>query len=219
MTCEHAAKLFVYDISSNVAGVQNKEMDIIRYNFRSTFLQDPKDVTARMRLREDQLEFARQREATKQQLEIEFMNGWLHLVEQELVKLGYPQQIKAQLVKPEEEYVMSFILRQVEMEVSLREDYESIQEATVSLSREMFEGVVLFDEQEKVTISAGGSWFNKHRDTVARHSTALDKTLKIMKQKTADGYKQLCDKMQVLDHDIERQAESTIAKLDSKGKK
>ena len=172
-----------------------------------------------MQLREDQLEFARHREATKKQLEIEFANGWLHLVEQELVKLGYPPQIKEQLVKPEEEYVMSFILRQVEMEVSLREDYESIQDATVSLSREMFEGIVLFDEQEKVTVAAGGSWFNKHRDTVARHSAALDKTLKIMKHKVEDGYKQLCDKMQVLDHDIERQAESTIAKLDSKGKK
>ena len=50
---------------------------------------------------------------------------------------------------PEEEFVMSFLLTQTEMELSLAGDYESITEATKTMALELQQGIIGFDSNEK----------------------------------------------------------------------
>jgi len=63
--------------------------------------------------------------------------------------MGYPAIPSDKEVVPEEEFVMSFLLTQVEMEVSLAGDYDSIVEATKTLAVELQQGLLAFDASEK----------------------------------------------------------------------
>jgi hypothetical protein len=70
-------------------------------------------------------------------------------LEQELITMGYPPIETKDDMLTEEELVMSFLLTQIEMEVSLRADYESILEATKNMTLEIQTEIDVFDQKEK----------------------------------------------------------------------
>ena len=119
---------------------------------------------------------------------------------------------------PEEERVMSFLLTEVEMEAALADDYDSITAATKTMSLELNEGLQKFDAREKLLTEEEGSWFNKHRDTVKRHATALHTTLQRIRTKVMEGYRLLNSKLEALDFDVEQAAEAELAGMSSPSK-
>ena len=67
----------------------------------------------------------------------------------ELRDAGFPAIEPEHLCVPEEEFVMSYMLTQIEMELSLKNDYDSITEATKNMVMELQAGIKDFDETEK----------------------------------------------------------------------
>lgn len=143
--------------------------------------------------------------------------------------MGYPAIPVEKEVPPEEEYVFSFLLTQVtwrcpqvgpipdpflllqvEMEVSLAGDYDSITEATKTMALELQQGILAFDSNEKKSIVEEGSWFNRHRETIERHEMALNATLTKVRNKVNEGYQLLNSRMEALDFDVEAAAEEEL---------
>lgn len=118
-------------------------------------------------------------------------------------------------VQPEEERVMSFLLTQVEMECALGDDYDSISTATKTMSLQLNQDLQKFDAKEKLDTEENGSWYNKHRDTVKRHASALHTTLQRIRTKVMEGYRLLNSKLEALDFDVEQAAENELAGVSS----
>ena len=117
-----------------------------------------------------------------------------------------------ELMRDEVEISMSFLITQVEMESALAVDYDSISEATRKIAGDLQEDILSFDTKEKYAVSAvGGSLFNKHRDTISRHGSALRVTLNKVRGKVKEGYSLLNSRIEALDFDVERQAEEELA--------
>ena len=89
-----------------------------------------------------------ERERRRQLLRAEY-GDWSDTIEAELYSQGYPALAVEKEVVPEEEFVMSFLLTQTEMELSLAGDYESITEATKTMALELQQGIIGFDSNEK----------------------------------------------------------------------
>jgi hypothetical protein len=102
----------------------------------------------RARTREEQRQYLQERERRKQLLRAEY-GDWSDTVEAELYSQGYPALPVEKEVVPEEEFVMSFLLTQTEMELSLAGDYDSIMEATKTMALELQQGIIGFDSTEK----------------------------------------------------------------------
>lgn len=217
MACEHNISVWKYDQSRAVA--ENKEIALrgLRVAFRKTLRSD---TLAAQRAREDirsrQLAAAAARDAKKKELMVE-MKGWEYLIEPELEKLGFPAADPALAMRPEEELVMSFMLRQVEMECALNDDYTSMQSACERVSKEGEDGITDFDKREKLSVQLEGSWFSRHRETIERHASALTLTLTRVRAKVNEGFKVLNAKLEALDFDCERAAEEELAALDPSG--
>jgi hypothetical protein len=96
----------------------------------------------------DHTAYNRSREAKRAQLQRE-LSGWGGVIEDELREAGFPAIEPEHLAVPEEESVMSYMLTQLEMELSLKNDYDSVAEATKSMTMEMQQGIREFDETEK----------------------------------------------------------------------
>ena len=75
--------------------------------------------------------------------------GWSDTIEAELYSLGFPAIPIEKEFPTEEEFVMSFLLTQVEMEISLAADYDSITDATKTMAIELQQGIISFDSMEK----------------------------------------------------------------------
>jgi len=131
-------------------------------------------------------------------------------IEQEAVIQGYPAIEKDDDLLTEEELTMSFILTQLEMEQSLRQDYESILEASRSMALELQVGIQEFDSTEKKGVKEDGSWFNKHRETLERHEQALNMTLSKVRDRMNEGYQELQTRIEALDYEVERSAEDEL---------
>lgn len=72
---------------------------------------------------------------------------------------------------------MSYMLTQVEMEIALRGDYDSVLSATKKMERQLGEEVVKHTEVERVGCTAEGSMYRRQRETIERHSSALNVTI------------------------------------------
>ena len=64
-------------------------------------------------------------------------------------RLGFPKIEPEREMAPEEEMVMSYLLTQIEMELSLADDYDSISEATKTMAIELQTEIKAFDQKEK----------------------------------------------------------------------
>jgi len=215
MACEHNAKVFAYDQAQSVTEVKKKEMlELRRAHHKvlcfgaeaSQFAEDAREIT-----RKRQRKQLDDREIKKAQLQIDLAN-YPDSIEAELTELGLEDIPRKDLIRNEEEMVLSFMLTQLEMESALAIDYDSISEATRKIAHDLQEDILTFDVKEKVAIGAtGGSLFNKHRDTISRHGSALRITLNKVRTKVKDGYSVLNGRIEALDFDVERRAEEELA--------
>lgn len=119
----------------------------------------------KIRLKQEAAYVARER---KRHELLKELGGWDATIEAELEALGYPAIAMEQEICTEEEFVMSYMLTQIEMELALKGDYDSITEATKSMAVELHADIQQFDENERQTLDVDGSWFNKHHETIER---------------------------------------------------
>lgn len=82
-------------------------------------------------------------------------------------------------------------------------------------SKQLNEDIQKFDAKEKLDTEENGSWYNKHRDTVKRHASALHTTLERIRNKVMEGYRLLNSKLEALDFDVEQAAENELADMRS----
>lgn len=154
MACEHTVKLFAYDQLKIATKVKAVELRALRNSLHRCLRADTlEEERARAALCADHAAYNRAREAKRQQLQRE-LAGWGTAVEAELRDAGFPPIEPELLAVPEEEFTMSYMLTQVEMEASLRNDYDSIAEATKAMTMELQQGIRDFDETEKKVLSA-----------------------------------------------------------------
>jgi hypothetical protein len=216
MACEHTVKLFAYDQLKVATKVKGAELRAMRNALHRALRADtPEEERSRAALCADHAAYSRARNAKRQQLQRE-LGGWGAVIEAELVEAGYPPIAPEDLAVPEEEFVMSYMLTQIEMELSLRTDYDSVSEATKAMTMEMQQGIREFDETEKKVLQLpatllrapyvcfifgrcvyavrlqgvveDGSWYNKHRETLERHEGALHTTLTKVRNRMNEGY-------------------------------
>ena len=210
MACEHNAKVFTYDqlkMSSEVKKVEMRAMrNAIHHKFQSDTIAEQE---ARAVLCFEHDEYNRQRDMKRAELH-RTLAGWDKTIEAELADAGYPPADPEYEAVPEEEYVMSYLLTQLEMELSLANDYDSILDATKSMVIELQHGIKSFDAAEKNTLQQDGSWYNKHRETVERHEQALHSTLTKVRDRMNEGYQLLQAKLEELDFEVERAAEEEL---------
>lgn len=149
MACEHSAKLYAYDqlkVATKVKAVEMRAMrNAVHRQLRSDTLPEQR---ARAQLCADHSAYNRSRDAKRAQLQRE-LSGYNRAIELELADAGFPAIEPEHLAVPEEESVMSYMLTQLEMEISLKCDYDSISEATKSMAMELQQGIKDFDDTEK----------------------------------------------------------------------
>jgi hypothetical protein len=180
MACEHASKIFAYDQAKTVAETETRELGKLRSSLRR-HLTNGAEATrdahnARSAARQKARQHQEKRAAKRASLMTE-LSGREQLVEAELRDLGLAPLDKNTLIREEEEIVMSYLLTQVEMEAALKGDYQSIQEATKKMAKDMGDDLAKFDDRERQSCTPTGSQFAKHRETISRHSGALNVTL------------------------------------------
>ena len=139
------------------------------------------------------------------------LQGWTATVDQDLEKMGLPPIDPLDEIVPEEEYVMSFMLTEIEMELTLAQDYDSVIDATRTQAVHMQKTTLEFDDKEKRLLDEDGSWYNTHRETLEKHELALQQTLMKVRNKVNEGYRQLNTEIESLDFDVERAAEEELA--------
>lgn len=211
LACDHEVKLFLYDQTKHMSERKIVECRSLRNGLRLTLRNDTFEAeSARENVAARHYEHNMLRQAKRRELQQELI-GWESMIEPELEKLDLAAIDPLIEMRPEEEIVMSFMLKQIEMEMSLSDDFDSINIATGDMGVEMMDGVVRFDELEKQTTFTEGSWFNKHREAVERHAQALNVTLQRVQSKIDDGYRLLNSKIEALDYDVERAAEDELA--------
>ena len=149
MASDHNAKLYTYDQLKISTKLKQVEMRAIRNSLHRTLRADTFDEQkARQLLCADHFNYNASRDAKRLQLQQE-LRGWDRTIEDELRDAGYPPIDPVELAVPEEEYCMSYMLTQIEMELSLKTDYDSITEATKTMAMEIQQGIREFDETEK----------------------------------------------------------------------
>ncbi|KAJ1402640.1 hypothetical protein B484DRAFT_405361, partial [Ochromonadaceae sp. CCMP2298] len=217
MTCEHSAKLFAYDQLKVAGKVKTVELRAMRNAVHRQLRADgfEQQVSRREMLLEYE-QYRHLREAKRASLTKE-LGGWSRTIEAELADAGFPPTLPETSAVSEEEGVMSYMLTQVEMELSLRNDYDSITEATKTIAMELQtiamelqEGIKEFDRNENGAVSLDGSWYNKHRETLERHEQALHVTLTKVRNRMNEGYQLLNAKLEALDFDVEKAAEEEL---------
>ncbi len=214
MNCEHYIKEFVFNQFKNVTDKKKVEMITLRKAVRKVLRADTVQAEkSRAKVRDRQIKDFEKREMKRRELLTKDPSLYGDKVENQLDRLGLKRLEPSQEMKPEEEVVMSYVLRQIEMEESLGNDYESIVTATKKSSIDVQNDIKRFNESEKQSFIEEGSWFNKHRDTIERHTNALMVTLQRVRNKVAEGYRMLNSKIEALDYDVERAAEEELAEL------
>eukprot|EP00981_Chlorochromonas_danica_P005459 scaffold1091_cov164-Ochromonas_danica.AAC.82 len=192
MACEHAIKVFAYDQLKQVAHIKADDLGLLRKDLRKHLRSDRLEIqAARENLRRTQYDQWLTYATAKYKLLLEY-NGSkpyddndifdtryksMTFIEEELAAAGYVKLSKEEDLLTEEELVMSYLLTQLEMEESLSNDYDSILTATQKMAQELLQSVADFDVSEKQALQEDGSWFNKHREAIARHEEALYITL------------------------------------------
>ena len=132
------------------------------------------------------------------------------MIEPELEKLGLTPLNPDELLQSEEEIAMSFMVRHVEMRVTLENDYDNLVTTTENMASKLIEGIQLYNSDEKNLVIESGSLFKQHRETVQRHADALAVTIQRVRAKLNEGFKLLHSKIEAFDYDVERAAEEEI---------
>lgn len=132
------------------------------------------------------------------------------MIEPELEKLGLTPINPDSILLSEEELVMSFMVRQVEMRVTLEDDYNNLVTTTETMSQKLIEGIQLYNSDEKNLVLQSGSLFKQHRETVQHHADALAVTIQRVRLKLNEGFKLLQSKIEAFDFDVERAAEEEL---------
>jgi hypothetical protein len=221
--CEHFAKLFTYDQLKATASVAKGEMVALRRALHGELMSDTAEAThAREAHRAEQRAYHADRMTRREALKHYYYgqgsampSRYLTTAQEafldgELAQMGYGAIAPAEDMLTEEELVMSFLIKQIEMEASLRQDYESILEASRSMALDLQSGIEEFDTTEKRSVVEDGSWFNKHRDTLERHEQALHGTLTKVRDKMNEGYQDLQARIEALDYEVESAAENEL---------
>ena len=156
-SCEHEAKLFAYDQLKVAALVKKNEMRALRNALHRQLRADTfEEEHRRAQLLQEHRDYNRTRNTHRARLQCE-LQGWGETIEAELREMGFPPIEAEHEAVPEEEAVMSYMLTQIEMEVSLAGDYESIVEATKNMALELQTGLREFDQTEKKVRTAHGT--------------------------------------------------------------
>jgi hypothetical protein len=151
MTCEHNAKLFAYDQLKIAGRAKHVEMRAMRNAVHRTLRADTfEEEESRKQVCEEHsiIYYYRNRALKKRAIEKE-LGGWSRTIEAELAEAGFPAIAPELIGVPEEEHVMSYMLTQIEMELSLGNDFDSITDATKNMAMELQQGVREFDDTEK----------------------------------------------------------------------
>lgn len=149
MACEHNAKLYAYDQLKIATKIKAVELRAMRNAVHRQLRADTHDQQrARAALCADHAAYTHTRNAKREAIARE-LQGWNSAIEAELKESGFPAIEPEHLCVPEEEFVMSYMLTQVEMELSLKNDYDSITEATKNMVIELQGGIKDFDDTEK----------------------------------------------------------------------
>lgn len=169
IACEHNAKVFIYDQLKIISKIKHVELRAIRNAIHRNLRSDTfEEQDRRKQLCHEHDQYNKQRDIKRAELH-RLLGGWDKTIEVELKEAGYPMIEKEFEAVPEEEYVMSYMLTQIEMEISLSNDYDSITMATKSMAEELQNGIKDFDDIEKMALIQDGSWYNKHRETLERY--------------------------------------------------
>lgn len=148
MACEHNAKLFAYDQLKAATTLKQAELHGFRAALHNALQEDTiEEQERRALLCAEHSEYNAARNQKRSEL---LQLGWgVSELDAELSRAGYPALDPETEAVPEEEYVMSFLLTQLEMEASLSADYDSIIMATKSMTLELQKGTSDFDSAEK----------------------------------------------------------------------
>jgi hypothetical protein len=215
LACEHNSKVFAYDQAQSVTDIKQKELKALRSSVRQLLMlgadSSQEAENARNETRSKQRKQLNERAIKKAQLDIDLAN-YPDSIESELMELDLEDIPRDELKRDETEILMSFMITQVEMESALAVDYDSISEATKKIANDLQEDILSFDTKEKYNVNPkGGSNYNKHRDTISRHGSALRVTLNKVRGKVKEGYQMLNSRIEALDFDVERSAEEELA--------
>lgn len=115
--------------------------------------------------------------------------------------------------RPEEEIVMSYLLRSLEMEHALKNDYMSLINATNMLSNDLQNDVIVFDQTEKNNIGTNGSKFDECRIIIEKKGHGLIQTLKNVRGEVTSRFQAITDRLKALEDEIEAQSEIEMHNL------
>lgn len=211
MNCEHNIKLFSYDQVKKAKSMKALEAKVLETHLRIYFLNDTLfSEHERFTAYSTQQLYLNERESKLQEYTGFYQGGWEHMIEPELEKLGLTPIKSEDLLFSEEELVMSFMVRQVEMRVTLENDYDNLVTTTETMAGKLMEGIQLYNADEKNLVIESGSLFKQHRETIQRHADALVVTIQRVRAKLNDGFKLLQAKIDGFEYDVEKAAEEEI---------
>lgn len=102
MASEGAVELFLYDESKNTYDTKFHQIHLLRQSLDQILLSDSLEAEqSRDRIRQQQLQYHESRFRARRELEKDLGQGWDHLVEPELEKLGLPALPLDTVMRPE----------------------------------------------------------------------------------------------------------------------
>lgn len=212
LVSDHDNKVFCHNLLKLASDTKRMELNHVRREGIRALVKDD-SIEAQMQredLRQQQLAYYEARENRKLDMCKE-RGGWSREVDKELDTMGMVSIDPKDEVVPEEEFVMSFILSQVELESTVASNYDLLIKETKSKAMEMSREISDFEQMEVKMLLEDGSWFNKLRESVERHETALVTTLAKVRNKVNEGYQLLNGKIEALDLEVETAAEAELA--------
>ena len=194
-------------------------MKLLEVHLRIHFLSDTLFAEhERVTAYDSQQAHLRERESKLHEFSTFYQGGWEHMIEPELQKLGLTAISPDAMIQSEEEIVMSYMIRHVEMRVTLENDYDNLVATTENMSKKLLEGIQLYNSDEKNLVLESGSLFKQHRETVERHANALVVTIQRVRAKLVDGFKLLQSKIEAFDFDVETAAEHELSSSQKESK-
>jgi hypothetical protein len=208
-------ELFKFKQLDFVDPLKESELDLMRTSCHRTICLDTLEGEgARNNVRDLQTQHFYQRQHNRRDL-MQKYNFIDADVEAELLQMDLGPQDPNLEVRPEEEVVMSYMIRQIEMESGIETSYNLIDTFTKKKTAELLQSLVLFADLQKESIEKDGSWFTKHHETIERHANALSTTLTRVRTKVNEGFTTLNAKIEALDFDVEKAAEDELAGLEN----
>lgn len=213
--CADYRHSFVTENLNSVSSVKATEISRLRWSLHDALRSDHiKAEKARDKVRQRQAKQLNDRELKRKELLMKNPSVWGEVLESQLERAGHKLLDPSQLMKPEEEIVMSYMLRQIEMEFALNEDYDSVIATATKLGQSLEIGTGIFIDDERKDTDNNNSWYNKHTESIKRHENALMVTLQRVRNKVTESFGLLNAKLESLDYEVEVAAEVEVAGMD-----